>query len=488
MTQTRRGTCRQGLAACLVAATMLAAALTVGAGPHAPGARVEETLPSLPYAPAAGDRIVVFAAHPDDETLGAGGFIHAAVRAGARVTIVVFTNGDGYIEGVDVGYHTLFSTPARFIEYGEARQREAIAAAARLGLPASRVVFLGYPDRGLAALWSRWWECARPYTSLYTRRNRSPYARTFDPASRYCGQDVLGDVATILRRERPAVVVVHHPADTHPDHWAAAAFVTCALERLAQADEPWARTVRVFHYLVHHGSWPAPLAYAPDRALRPPQDLSDGRPEWWAAFPLSRSDEEAKRRAVVEYASQVRLLRTYMLAFVRRNDLFDPYAAVRPAEVGVDVPVAAPQIWEHLPPQMRLARAGPLIRTTEGSATLTAIAVGRTPDQLLLALHLHRPAMREVEYRIELRLFYPGGRVARLLLRFHPPRALAAEQHRSGDLPLPVVARAESRAGRIDIALPLGPLGNPASVYLHVLTIGPLRTAVDGTPWTLVRL
>nr|WP_298583244.1 PIG-L family deacetylase [uncultured Kocuria sp.] len=40
------------------------------------------------------DRLVVLAAHPDDESLGAGGLISLAVRAGARVRVVVATLGE----------------------------------------------------------------------------------------------------------------------------------------------------------------------------------------------------------------------------------------------------------------------------------------------------------------------------------------------------------------------------------------------------------
>src|SRR5205823_5271974 len=44
--------------------------------------------------PAAGDRLVVVAAHPDDETLGAGGLIAGAHRAGAVITVIVATDGE----------------------------------------------------------------------------------------------------------------------------------------------------------------------------------------------------------------------------------------------------------------------------------------------------------------------------------------------------------------------------------------------------------
>ncbi len=40
------------------------------------------------------DHVVVLAAHPDDETLGAGGLLSKAARSGIRVTVVVATYGE----------------------------------------------------------------------------------------------------------------------------------------------------------------------------------------------------------------------------------------------------------------------------------------------------------------------------------------------------------------------------------------------------------
>jgi len=484
-------------ARCIWALLVAVAALALVPGPvgahgSLPRAKTPPTLgeapPSLSYHPAQGDAILVFAAHPDDETLGAGGFIHAAVAAGARVTIVIFTNGDGYLEGVDLGFHTLFSTPARFIEYGKARQQEALAAAERLGIPPGRVIFLGYPDRGLGILWGPRWDCRQPYTSPYTRRDRSPYPLTFHVASRYCGADVLADVEALLRRERPAVVVFHHPADTHRDHWASEAFVTFAIEHLTLGGESWCRSVRLLHYLVHRGAWPRPQTYAPDLSLSPPPDLQGGRSGWWQ-YPLPQATEDAKRGAVLEYRSQVQLRRTYMLSFVRRNELFDSITPVYPHPIGDEgVPLAATEIWDRIPPVVQLPAPSSLLEAAQGSSDLSAVAVARAPNHLYLAIRLRRPAIREVQYRIEMRLFYPSAHTARLLLRFRPPGLLGADRYGPEDLALPSGAVARSVGPRINVVLPTVPLGDPVSLYLRVVTIGPFRTVVDHTPWTLVRL
>jgi LmbE family N-acetylglucosaminyl deacetylase len=434
------------------------------------------------------DSVVVFAAHPDDEVLGAGGLIHSAARAGARVHVVLFTNGDGYLAGVDAGFRTLLSTPGRFIEYGQRRQQEAVGAARRLGVPASNLVFLGYPDRGLAVLWGSGWSCDHPYRSPYTRRNRSPYALAYRPAVPYCGQHVLEDVTSLLRRERPTVVVSHHPGDTHRDHWAAGAFVAAALERLRTEDAPWVSRVRVWSYLVHRGAWPRPVGYAPDLVLTPPADLA-GEGAGWAEYGLDQAGRDAKHLATLEYRTQVQLLRAYMLSFVRQNELFDVRAPAYLSPIaGEGLPVGASEFWDRLPPIIRSAPGGALVRAIEGSARLDTVGLAKDSVRLYVAVRLRRAAIREAEYRVPITLFYRDGRTARLRLLFRAPHALGVLQSRGDDLALPPGAVARSSGRHINIVLPLDGMGHPESLLLHVETTGPLRTPVERSPWALVHL
>ncbi len=85
------------------------------------------------------DRLVVLAAHPDDESLGAGGLISLAARAGARVRVVVATLGERSHPGSPT------RTPA---DLARVRRAEAAAATDRL---ADGVVpeLLGLPDGAL---------------------------------------------------------------------------------------------------------------------------------------------------------------------------------------------------------------------------------------------------------------------------------------------------------------------------------------------------
>lgn len=86
-------------------------------------------------------RLLVLAAHPDDETLAAGGLIARARSVGAATTIVVATNGEASHPGSPT--HTPGQLAAR-------RKDEVTAAVARLH-PAADVVFLDLPDGRLAA-------------------------------------------------------------------------------------------------------------------------------------------------------------------------------------------------------------------------------------------------------------------------------------------------------------------------------------------------
>lgn len=90
--------------------------------------------------PGPGDHLLVVAAHPDDETLGAGGLIASAARRGSRVTVIVATDGDAS--------HPRSPTH-RPGQLAAARRREVYAALAALA-PDADVHLLGLPDGRLA--------------------------------------------------------------------------------------------------------------------------------------------------------------------------------------------------------------------------------------------------------------------------------------------------------------------------------------------------
>jgi hypothetical protein len=78
-------------------------------------------------------RLMVFAPHPDDETLAAAGLIQRVLTNQGHVRLVFVTNGDGYVDGVRAEVHRLRTSKSDFIEYGERRYHEAVQALRALG-------------------------------------------------------------------------------------------------------------------------------------------------------------------------------------------------------------------------------------------------------------------------------------------------------------------------------------------------------------------
>jgi LmbE family N-acetylglucosaminyl deacetylase len=141
--------------------------------------RNEETL--IPYhaSDLTGKRVLVFAPHPDDETIGCGGSLALHSMAGDPVKIVFLTNG---AKG---------DTSGKIIreEYVKLRKAEAVAACACLGV--TDLEFWAYEDRTLAG-------------------SRGALGRMIDLFEGFC----------------PQIVYAPSPLEFHPDH-RAACFLLC---------------------------------------------------------------------------------------------------------------------------------------------------------------------------------------------------------------------------------------------------------------------
>jgi LmbE family N-acetylglucosaminyl deacetylase len=183
-----------------------------------------------------GGGILVVAPHPDDEVLSAGGIMEAALNGGTAVDVAVITNGDYY-----------------GTSYGLTRQGESVAALATLGMPEERVMFLGYPDAGLLAIWN---DAPSPTDAWLSPRN----GRSATYGSRgFGGGDVhtvmtgapgaynrptlVGDVGLVLARTRPAAIYTTGPFDHHPDHRGTFYAVRDAARALAATDPAFRPTV-----------------------------------------------------------------------------------------------------------------------------------------------------------------------------------------------------------------------------------------------------
>jgi LmbE family N-acetylglucosaminyl deacetylase len=199
-------------------------------------------LPMRDVASAFGDvGIAVLAPHPDDESLGCGGLIAEACALGRPPLLVFLTDGTG-------SHPNSAAYPRARLR--RVRECEAIAAAAILGVPESRVVFMRFPD-------------------------------TAAPSSGPALQAAAGRLAALARASRCGAMAVPWRHDPHCDHEAAAARASHAC---AQAG------IRLLNYPI----WGLTL---------PPDTLIDAHPI--TGFRIDITAHLArKRRAILAHASQ----------------------------------------------------------------------------------------------------------------------------------------------------------------------------------------
>jgi len=133
-------------------------------------------------------RLMMFAPHPDDESLACSIILQRAVRAGAAVRVVYATDGDDNPWPQRVLERKWRLNAADRKRWGELRRTEALAALRVLGLRPSSARFLALPDQKLTRLLTH--DC----------------------------KPALERFATIIAEWVPTHILVPSVADTHPDH------------------------------------------------------------------------------------------------------------------------------------------------------------------------------------------------------------------------------------------------------------------------------
>ncbi len=445
--------------------------------------QAEKQLLAVP-APSAGQRLLVFAPHPDDETLGAAGLMHQARGRGDDVRVVILTNGDGFRISAAQEFHELTVPPADFVRYGYLRQAEARTALGVLGIPADHVHFLGYPDRGLMPMWTSNWSASAPTTSAYTHLDHSPYTDAETPRAPYCGAALLADIKRQMIADQPTDIYVTHPNDDHPDHAAASVFVRTALEQLRASGQPWAQTARLHYYLVHRGDWPTPQGLHEDAALLPPGPMAE-LDTHWAALPLARYDTQKKYAAIKRYRSQVEMSSRFLFSFARANELFGtlgpdnsaPSLAVVPdGHIHVDGNV---QDWAGLTPIALDPAGDSVMRAFQSSGDIVRLFACRDRRFVYVRMDMGRALSPQVTYTITLRP-----------IALHPITASAAQPAACAltvtpgpaghALPLPGIPGGSCawRGSLLEAALPLSSVGlSPTAPGETLYVMGQTRFA-----------
>ncbi|MGD0398739.1 MAG: PIG-L family deacetylase [Syntrophobacteraceae bacterium] len=264
-------------------------------------------------------RLMIFSPHPDDESLGAGGLIQRVLEAGGRVKVVFMTNGDGFPEGVEKEDHISNPTAKNYTRYGEERRLEAMKAVTTLGLKEHDVIFLGFPDGGLSYLRLKFRAHPMAYRSPFTRKTHPPPFEIIVPRTDYCGEDLRKEIERVLSEFQPNMVAVTPAEDQHPDHNSTYYFVKDALKDLNKKHAKIKPVVLTF--LIHYGQWPLGQGAGTGSRLDPPANFPD-QGKQWIQFTLKPEEVATKQKAILQYHTQMLVMKRFLLSFSRANELF----------------------------------------------------------------------------------------------------------------------------------------------------------------------
>lgn len=384
-----------------------------------------------------GDRVLVVAPHPDDETLAAGGLVRRCTASGKQVMVVVVTCGDGFRRIVGA-YRTPTGTVSPYIRLGEARAEESRKAADVLGLPSAGLVFLGYPDGAMAALWDGAWD--RPSVGV-NGASAVPYDFAYRPGAKYEASSVAGDLSSIVASFAPTAVVYPDPEDSNTDHWAVNAFTELTLDRTRT-------TARRLTYLVHRGHFPFPWSYVPGDWIVPPRALAGVGTEWLSAA-VSREDERLKESALMVYKSQQRAIEPFLSSFVRRNELFGVARSAIVTRAASPVSLDASAMPGVV---VRDPASDTILRLVDGGADLRRVAIVRDGGTVWLGVETRSAPPRTVTYRVSLRLLAQQAVPSRVDIDVQGTRASAVPAGPGSLVPSGLEARV--RGNRIWVGVP----------------------------------
>ncbi len=265
-------------------------------------------------APTVAGPVLVVAPHPDDDVITAAGITSTL----SEVTIAFVTNGD-------------FDTPTDPV-IAQTRQDEAVAAQVGwLGRVEDDLVFLGYPDDSLAAVWST--DAPAVHTSPRTSRTATyapPNGRGLggtdwhDYRTGSVGQhgdynrdDMLADMAALIDARRPTHIFTTNRWDGTDDHATTYDLVTAAIDVVTAGDpsyRPVLHSTIVWHPdETYWNTWPqnrdptAPTAEAPDLEAQTSGELVWSERERFIVPAAMQDPDDAqnpKSQAIAAHASQ----------------------------------------------------------------------------------------------------------------------------------------------------------------------------------------
>jgi len=213
--------------------------------------------------PKSGQNVLIFSPHPDDETIGAGGYIINSIKKGANVRIVLVTDGNKH--GLK-----------------DRRYEEFKKSTSLLGVDENNLIFLNYQDGKLDQV------DQEKLTSLFQKK---------------------------ITDFNPKFIIYPNPLDKHKDHSITGNIVKKILEGKKE--------IVSYQYLVHYHDYPKPKMYRDNLYLLPPINAVRFNDEWVKLL-LSPEIENQKYRAILSYKTQLKvpILKSLIMSSIRKNELF----------------------------------------------------------------------------------------------------------------------------------------------------------------------
>ena len=205
--------------------------------------------------------ILVFAAHPDDEILGAGGTIAKYASEGKEVVTIIFSFG----EGSDPTAWTLGVPISDPVYLTSTRAKESVKASKMIGT--KEVIFLGLRDQKFAEDIKR--------------------------------KDKI--IKEILERYQPSQIFTHCPDDPHPAHRLVANLIKDCIKEANLKSRPKMYTFTIF----------SPLRFINRNALRKYVDISD-------TFTI-------KKKALRYFKTQKQYLDNYYIPLIQLQNWIDGF-------------------------------------------------------------------------------------------------------------------------------------------------------------------
>jgi LmbE family N-acetylglucosaminyl deacetylase len=213
-------------------------------------------------------RVMLFAPHPDDESLATGIYLQRAVATGAAVRVVYATDGERNCWPQRVLERKVRIREMDRRRWGARRRAEALAALRTLGVGPESVEFLSLPDQGVT-----------------------------DLLLEGCSE-TLQRLANTITAWHPTHLLMPSTDDTHPDHSGLAVLLGFVIDDYL----PPPHRMTQLHYLVHGAS---------ERFACSAHDLL-----------CSPRERKTKRRAIACHFTQVALSRRRFLAYAKRPERF----------------------------------------------------------------------------------------------------------------------------------------------------------------------